>query len=57
MTRHITAHPDYEDRLEYHGSTTIERVRRQAGITIRRDWLMFNTVEEACEYFNEHCDN
>ena len=55
MTRHVTAHPDYEDRLEYHGSTTIERVRKGRGGACSRDWLLFDSVEEAEEFFNTDC--
>ena len=43
------------DRLEYHGGTTVERVRKQAGLTILHDWLLFDSVEEAEDYFNEAC--
>ena len=37
----------YEETLEYHGSTTIERVVRLAGTILKRKWLLFDTVEEA----------
>jgi hypothetical protein len=43
------------DRLEYHGGTTIERIRKQAGLIILHDWLLFDTVEEAEDYFHESC--
>jgi hypothetical protein len=39
----------------YHGSTTIERVRKEAGRVLFRDWLLFDSVEEAEEYFNTDC--
>jgi len=54
MVNTITASRQ-SDRLEYHGGTTIERVRQQSGLTILRDWLLFDTVEEAEDYFNEAC--
>ncbi len=54
MVNTITA-SQQSDRLEYHGGTTIERVRKQAGLTILHDWLLFDSVEEAEEYFNEAC--
>jgi hypothetical protein len=44
---------DYQDYFEYHGNTAIERTRKQRGITIRRDWILFDSVEEAVEYFND----
>ena len=54
MTRYAL-YPDYKDCFEYHGSTTIERIRQKAGRTIERDWLLFDSVEEAAEAFNECC--
>ena len=46
---------DYYDCYEYHGNTTIELTRKQGGVTIWRDWIMFDTVEEATQYFNDAC--
>ena len=54
MTNSIS-YPDYNDCYEYHGSTTIELTRKQNGTTIWRDWILFDTVEEATEYFNDTC--
>ena len=54
MTRQIN-YAEYEDDYEYHGCTTISVVRRRAGNTVWRDWLIFDTVEEAEDYFNEAC--
>ena len=56
MINHIF-NPDYHDCYEYHGNTTIELTRRQGEITVWRDWILFDTVEEAAEYFNDHCEN
>ncbi|MBW2574939.1 MAG: hypothetical protein JRC89_12185 [Deltaproteobacteria bacterium] len=54
MTRYaFYAH--YQDCYEYHGNTTIERTRKEAGRTIKRDWILFDTVEEALEFFNSNC--
>jgi hypothetical protein len=39
----------------YHGSTTIERVRKGRGGACSRDWLLFDSVEEAEEFFNTDC--
>ena len=54
MTKHIY-NPDYDECYEYHGNTTIELTRKQGEITVWRDWITFDTVEEASVYFNEHC--
>jgi len=45
----------FQDYYEYHGSTTIERERKKGGVTIWRDWIIFNSVEEAEQYFNDNC--
>ena len=42
------------DYFEYHGNTMIERIRKQAGNTVSRDWILFDSVAEASEYFNEN---
>ena len=52
MTRHMTSEA-YCDSYEYHGSTQIEHTRTQAGETVWRDWLIFDTVEEAVRMFRE----
>ena len=31
----------YTESFEYHGNTTIERVRTHDGITVLRDWILF----------------
>jgi hypothetical protein len=54
MTKNIS-YTEYHDSYEYHGNTTIELTRIQGGVTIWRDWIMFDTVEEATEYFNDAC--
>jgi hypothetical protein len=56
MTRNIS-YQDYYDSYEYHGSTTVVVTRRQGRHTIWKDWIVFDTVEEASEYFNDHCEN
>jgi hypothetical protein len=43
----------YREYFEYHGNTIIERTVKQFDHVIRRDWLLFDTVEEAEEYFND----
>jgi hypothetical protein len=54
MTKDIS-YMDYYDCYEYHGNTTIELTRKQDGMAIWRDWIMFDTVEEATQYFNDAC--
>jgi len=44
-------HTDFQDTYEYHGNTSIELIRKQGG-TVQRDWLLFDSVEEAQEFFN-----
>jgi hypothetical protein len=46
---------NYRERFVYHGSTTIERICQRAGAVLSRDWLIFNSVEEAEEFFNTDC--
>lgn len=46
---------EYHDCYEYHGNTTIELTRRQGDMTVWRDWITFDSVQEAAEYFNECC--
>lgn len=43
---------DQESLYEYHGNTEVEVITKQDGVTIRRDWLIFNSVEEALDFFN-----
>jgi len=54
MTKHEFS-PDYQDCFEYHGSTVIELTRKRAGVTVNRDWILFDSVEEATDYFNHSC--
>ena len=54
MTRQIE-HQTYQDLYEYHGNTAIVVTRRKGGLTVWRDWLLFDSVEEASDYFNTNC--
>ncbi len=40
------------DFFEYFGNTEIEWIRKQGNKTIRHDWISFDSVDEALEYFN-----
>jgi hypothetical protein len=53
MTGYITT-PDYQDRFEYHGNTAIERTRSHDGV-VEREWIHFDSAEEAVAFFNEVC--
>ncbi len=53
MTHHII-HPDYQECYEYHGNTAIERVRLRDG-GVERDWIFFDSAEEALEFFSDQC--
>jgi hypothetical protein len=55
MTRY-ESYPDYQYCYEYHGNTSVEITRRQDGITIKRDWILFDSVEGAQEFFYNDCD-
>ncbi len=54
MTKHMQD-MNYHEFYEYHGNTTIELIRKLANTTISRDWIIFDSVEEAIEFFNDNC--
>ena len=54
MTK-LETYPTHSDVFEYHGGTTIRVIRQQADQTVWQDWLIFDTVEAAMEYFNDCC--
>jgi len=43
-----------QEHFEYHGSTIVERIHLVNGTVPQRDWLLFDTVEEAADYYNEN---
>ena len=53
MTRQIID-DQIQEFFEYHGNTAIERTRLQNG-AVQRDWIYFNSAEEAVEFFCEQC--
>ncbi|MBT8371087.1 MAG: hypothetical protein KJO34_09010 [Deltaproteobacteria bacterium] len=55
MTKTVS-HNQYCDCYEYHGGTLIERIRQHAEGTIWRDWIMFDSIEEASDFFNDACE-
>ena len=48
-------YPTHQDFFEYYGNTEIARIRTRGGKVVRQDWIIFNTVEEALDYFNTRC--
>ena len=46
---------DYHDHFEYFGNTEIERIRTQGERVIKHDWINFDTVDEAMEFFKGRC--
>ena len=55
MTKHIFVQHHHE-YFEYHGNTMVVRIKKGTGNTISRDWLLFDSVEEAQEFFNDNID-
>ena len=51
------SNPDYQNCYEYHGNTSVEMTIKQAGITIKRDWILFDSVEEAQKFFYDNCND
>jgi len=45
---------DYYDSYEYHGNTAIEITRIKNGVTVKRDWIFFDSVQEAQDFFYEN---
>jgi hypothetical protein len=41
-------------QFEYHGSTIVERIQVVRDSAPQRDWLLFDTVEEAADFYNEN---
>jgi hypothetical protein len=54
MSKYIT-HANYYEHFIYHGSTNIECIRKRGRTVISREWMMFDTIEETQEYFNDYC--
>jgi hypothetical protein len=54
MTK-LEQNTSYSDFFEYNGGTEIVRIRTKNGKTIWRDWIIFDSVDEAMEHFNTRC--
>jgi hypothetical protein len=46
---------EYNDHFEYFGNIEIERIRMQGEMIVKHDWINFDTVDEAMEFFNNRC--
>jgi hypothetical protein len=46
----------YREYYEYHGNTAIERIRKYPKNRIVRDWILFNSAEEAMAFFYNEVD-
>lgn len=53
--RKYELYPDYHDLFEYRGNNEIERIRIKGGQPVRRDWLVFETKDDAILFFDEKC--
>ena len=49
------AYPTYYDSYEYYGNTEIVLTRRFGDMTVWKDWILFDSAEEASEYYNNFC--
>lgn len=45
----------YFEYFEYHGNTAIEWIKKRGKRIIGREWILFDSVEEAKEFFNDYC--
>ncbi|MBW2408114.1 MAG: hypothetical protein JRF17_12140 [Deltaproteobacteria bacterium] len=45
---------DHYENYEYHGNTAVEITFIKNGVTIKRDWILFDTVQEAQDFFYEN---
>ena len=54
MTEHRETEVFDQEDLTYDGNITVERSRRQGGVIVWRDWLMFDSVEEAMEFYCQY---
>ena len=45
---------DCQESFEYHGNTAIEHTRLKDG-HVEREWIYFDSTEEAVTFFDEVC--
>jgi len=51
---YLNAMPGGEEEYEYHGNTAVEWMRRKNG-RVEHRWLLFDSVEEAADFFYDRC--
>lgn len=57
MTKHIHQRDEHcHEYLEYHGNTSILRIRKYPRNVVLKQWLLFDSVEEAMDYFNSEME-
>jgi hypothetical protein len=53
--RKLELYPDCRDLFEYYGNKEIERIRFKGRHPVRRDWLVFDSIDAAMLFFKERC--
>ena len=48
---------EYRETYEYHGNTSVEMTRSELGLIVKRDWILFDTVEEAQAFYYDVCSD
>ena len=43
---------DVRDCFEYHGNTAVEHIRKRGRRTVWREWIMFDSVDEALDFYD-----
>ena len=44
---------DLRDCFEYDGNTAVEHVRKSGRRTVWREWILFDSVDEALDFYDE----
>ncbi|MDM8515301.1 hypothetical protein QUF76_03820 [Desulfobacterales bacterium HSG16] len=55
MIKHLSS-ASYQDNFEYHGSTSIVQTRKRGNTMIWKKWILFDSVREAKDFFNDRCE-
>jgi hypothetical protein len=50
----VNYYSDYHESYEYHGNTAVEVTREKDGVIIMRDWIFFDSVQEAQDFFYDN---
>ncbi len=57
MERYLTYPDNHQECFIYNGCTEIERIVRQDGRIVDRNWLLFDSISEAEVFFNDCADD